>query len=220
MFERHVFKKLKTIEDYRADGYKESTPKRDAVKICFIDDKGFDKNLFEQTGYKNTTVKYDYSNPNDYAAYDIIACDIDGIGLNLDSKKQGLAVAETLSTTYPDKIILIYSSKNPYEYYENYHEVGDGYFSKNSSNNEIAKFFDKRAAFFWDEIAAWKRLEKKLRKNNLPNKTIAFMEDLYVRSLENKTNLFKNSNVKRFVEYAGDAASIISLIATIIATFI
>lgn len=220
MFEKHVFEKLKTIEDYKNNGYKKESPKRDKIKICFIDDKGFNTDFFRSTGYKDVDVKFDFNNANDVAAYDIIACDIDGIGMKLDEKRQGLAVAETIIAAFPEKVVLIYSSNNPFDYSENYHSIGDGYFNKSLSNNDIAKLFDEYAAVFYDEIAAWKKIEKRLRKDGFSNKTIAFTENLYVRSLEDKVNLFKTKKASDYLELAINGTKLLLTITTILSRFI
>ena len=220
MCRKFVFNRLKTIDDYKNYGYKKESPKRDRIKICFIDDKGFDVELFRKTGYTNTDYKLDFTNSNDVQAYDLIACDIDGIGVSLDSKRQGLAVAETIIASFPEKIVLIYTSNNPFDYAEDYHSVGDGYFNKNISINEMAKLFDDYSAVFYDEIAAWKKIEKQLRKNNIANKTIAYVEDLYVRSLEDKVNLFSGKQKENVLKTAVEVGKFITSIATIISRFI
>ena len=220
MCRKLVFESLKTIDDYKNSGYKKESPKREKIKVCFIDDKGFDVELFRQTGYINSDYKLDFKNINDVQAYDLIACDIDGIGVKLDSRRQGLAVAETIIASFPEKIVLIYSSNNPFDYAEDYHSVGDGYFNKNVSINEVAKLFDNYTAVFYDEIAAWKKIEKQLRKNSIANKTIAYIEDRYVRSLEDKVNLFANNHRDKILKAIIDTSRVISGIAAVIARFI
>ena len=215
-----VFKSLKTIDDYKNNGYKKESIKRDKVKVCFIDDKGFGIDSFRTTGYINTDFKLDFVNPNDVQAYDIVACDIDGIGGSLDQKRQGLAVAETIATAYPEKIVLIYSSNNPYDYSEDYHSVGDGFFNKNISNNDIAKTLDNYSAVFFDEIAAWRKIEKQLRKSLIANKTIAYIEDMYVRSLEDKINLFRDSKKKKDLKLVLEIGKYVISIASVVARFI
>lgn len=207
------FEKLKTIDDYKNNGYEETAPKRDAVRVCFIDDKGFDDKRFRKTGYVNCDVKNDFTNINDFEGYDLIACDIDGIGSSLDKNKQGLAVAETLKSKYPDKIILIYSSNNPYEYAEDYHTIGDGFFNKLKSMNEIAKYFDEKASIYWNEIACWKFIEQRLRSSNIANKTISLIEDIYVRSLEDKTNLFSKHKYHKILSFVAGVVEIAKFIS-------
>ena len=219
-FKKRVFNSLKTIDDYKNNGYKKEPINRGKIKICFIDDKGFNSELFRKTGYNDVDYRLDFTNLNDVQAYDIVACDIDGIGIALDKKRQGLAVAETIATRYPEKIVLIYSSNNPYEYSEDYHSVGDGFFNKSISFNEMAKKFDQYGAVFFDEIAAWKKIEKQLRKDSIANKTIAFIEDLYVRSLEDKINLFESDKSDKKLKLVIEASKFILSIATIVSRFI
>lgn len=220
MLKRHVYNNLKTINDFKDNRHSKKRVDRKQIKVCFIDDKGYDKETFSSTGYIDVDVKTEYTNSNDFAAYQIIVCDIDGVGTKIDSKKQGLAVAETLKKAFPDKIIMTFSSKNPYAYAEKFNEIADGYFNKMSTPAEIADELDKKAIIYFDEVAAWKHFENELRKDEISNKTIAFMEDLYVESLLEKENLFNEKRVQKDMAMVKDILSILGLAARVVSRFI
>ena len=209
MFRKFVYNQLETIQHYKSSKSRIYTPVRNQIHVCVIDDEGFDIAGLAASGYTDVTWKEDYKNLNDFAGYDLIACDIDGIGKKISPDKGGLAVAEVLKTRYPDTIVLIYSGHNSREIP---YQGADGYFSKSKEAHEIANEFDKYAARYWDPVAAWGWIEKKLRAGGIDNKTIAFVEDVYARSLEDNINLFKK---RKFADILGIIKNVVDIVAVI-----
>ena len=68
------------------------------------------KYLKNQLGYDITT-KEDLSNLRDAEGYDIIICDIDGVGLKLGGNN-GIWLLNEINKEYPDKILVLYSNYN------------------------------------------------------------------------------------------------------------
>lgn len=219
MFKRFVFNRLNTIHDLKTLGYIPKKINREAINVCIIDDEGFSEKRLSLTGYKKVTVKTEYSEINDFEHYDIIACDINGVGKDINAKKQGISVAQTIKANYPTKTVLIYSSNDPREYDDDYKNAVDGFFKKSGSMDEIAGEFDKYATEMFDANKAWSKIERLLRDDKTPNKTIAFIEDKYVRSVSEKTNLF-SSRKDDTLMYLGIAKTMIELIISIVALVI
>lgn len=219
MLKELVFKQLKDISLLKANGYLEKNIDRENIRVCILDNDGFECTGLELAGYKNIVVKTEYVEINDFSSYDLIACDIVGIGENVSLERQGIAVAEILKKKYPDKTVLIYSSNNPIEYDEKYYLIADGFFRKSDSSSAIANFFDERLKGKKDFIAAWYNLEKVFKSQNIPNKTIAFIEDQYVSSILKKQNLFEE-NRKDIIKKLKVTMDVVSLVATIVSLFI
>lgn len=207
---KKAFDSLKTIYDYKTNGYKASKPRPESIKVCFLDDEGYDIERFRKTGYSQVERITSYQSPNQFVAYDVIICDIDGVGVDIDKKRQGLAVVQLLKEQFPEKLVLVFSSKNPLEYDEDFYSTCDGFFPKIKTPSEIAAMLNKKAAIFWDPIAAWSWCESYLRKKEIPNKTIAFLEDKYVRSLEDKVNLFDSDTDLQKMKGVAEVIGIIS----------
>ena len=89
-----VFNELKTIDDYKNNIHQDFQPKRDGIKIAVIDDDGFDETDGKPFGYDQIDCFTEYKRPGEFEAYDIILCDIDGVGEKIDPKKKGVAVAQ------------------------------------------------------------------------------------------------------------------------------
>lgn len=150
-----VYKNLLTIaavEEQRIDS-KIKIP-RDQIKVCVIDDEGFDMNTLYDLGYKNIRKKIQFENMDEYQDFDIILCDVEGIGVTVDAEKQGLAVAEQIKNVYPEKVVLLYSGKNIETFGEMPSNL-DGYLRKQSSMSELAKSLDESYAQAINPVNVW-----------------------------------------------------------------
>lgn len=155
---------------------------RNNVKICVVDDEGFDIDKVHSLGYIQVDRKLRFENIGDYEKYDIILCDIEGVGNELDSIRQGLAVAEQIKFVYPEKIVLIYSGKNIEAYGERPANI-DGVLSKVESTTELVKSIDRYYKESIDPIIVWEKTRQQMLNAGIATKTIAIVEDLYCVSM-------------------------------------
>ena len=81
---------------------------RRKFEILFIDDDeiAYLENL-KSNGF-NVTYKTNITNIKDVSAYDIIMCDINGVGESLG--KDGASMAAQIKNAYPNKVIISYSA--------------------------------------------------------------------------------------------------------------
>lgn len=212
-----AYQKMKTINqviEKKIDF--ENNPQREKIRICVIDDEGFDNKLeqLSKLGYKDIQIMYSFDSIDALKDYDVILCDMDGVGKLLDSEKQGLAVAEQLRIKYPLKKIFIYSGKS----LEGYGKLPDGveYVSKQLSANELSKFLDNKCSYFWDPVESWDYLFEMMVNSKLSAKTIAVIEDRYVSSILEKTNLFHEESNKLDLPNIQTVINVISLCAKIV----
>lgn len=191
-----VYEEMKTINQVKEKKFDfENNPQRDKIKICVIDDEGFTKkSQLAKLGYSDITELYSFESVNSLKEYDVILCDMDGIGKLLDETKQGIAVAEQLRINFPLKKIFIYSGKTIEGYGELPNEVE--YISKQLSANELSKYLDNKCSYFWDPIESWEYMYELMIKSKLSAKTIAVIEDRFVTSILEKKNLFYSDNNK------------------------
>ena len=185
---------IASVEEQRID-LKIKIP-RENIRICVIDDEGFDINMLYDLGDKNIRKKIQFESIDEYKDYDIILCDVEGIGSNVDIDRQGLAVAEQIKNVYPEKVVLLYSGKN-IETFGEMPKVIDGYLRKQSSMSELAKSLDTYYRKSIDPINVWEKTRNEMLNNKISTKTIAFLEDRYCRSLlENKEYLSSNTDMQ------------------------
>ena len=57
-----------------------SLKERKNIKILFVDDEGYDVEPLKKIGFLDVSKQYEYTKIDDYEKYDIIFCDINGIG--------------------------------------------------------------------------------------------------------------------------------------------
>lgn len=205
---KRAYNDLKTIHQVKENKFDfENYPQRNKVRICVIDDEGFPKkNQLSKLGYSDVTELYNFESIESLKDYDVILCDMDGVGKVLDSKKQGLAVVEQLKINYPLKKIFIYSGKEP----AGYGEIPDGveYISKQYSASELSKFLDNKCSYYWDPIECWEYIYAMMIKSQLSSKVIAVIEDRYVCSILEKNNLFEKDSFN----YLPDIQTVISVV--------
>lgn len=189
---------------------------RSKIKVYVIDDEGFDSDPLISVGYENIKKCIQFQDHNYFQDADIILCDIDGVGGNLDPKKQGISVAENLKSIYPEKIVVIYTSKN-IDMYGGIPESLDGRIGKNGTMSDLAFELDEYYKKSKDIILVWQKIQKQMIDNNMSMKTIAFTEHFYCKSLLDKVNLFEQEAVKTFInkENIQKFASVLSDIITI-----
>lgn len=215
--QEYVYKNLLTIaavEEQRIDS-KIKIP-RDQIKVCVIDDEGFDMNTLYDLGYKNIRRKLQFENMDEYQDFDIILCDVEGIGVSVDAEKQGLAVAEQIKNVYPEKVILLYSGKNIETFGEMPSNL-DGYLRKQSSMSELAKSLDEIYAHSINPVNVWGKTRDEMLQNNISTKTIAFLEDRFCRALLEKDDyLFSVTKEERDVFSAENIDKYIDILVKII----
>lgn len=190
---RHVFKKMSTVEELKNDCIKQKTDlpsKRSQLKICVLDNDGFNSEELRKIGYTNIAVRESFDSINDFKEFDLVLCDVDGIGTKYNPQKQGLAVAEEIvKSFFPMTQVVIYTGKELSDY--EYEEIeGVSVIRKNLSNAELVKEIDEICSIFWKPEAMWSFLEKYYRKEKLPNKEIALLEDLFVKSNLNQDKYY------------------------------
>ena len=223
---KYVYTNLKTIasvEEQRID-LRIKIP-RETIKVCVIDDEGFDINMLYDLGYKNIRKKIQFESMDEYEDYDIILCDIEGIGINVDVDKQGLAVEEQIKDVYPEKVVLLYSGKNVETFGEMPKNL-DGYLRKQSSMSELAKSLDAYYKQSIDPINVWKKTRDEMLNNKVSTKTVAFLEDRYCRSLLegkgylynnanlNETEIFSAENISKYIEILAKVVEVVRRLST------
>lgn len=192
---------------------------RDQIKVCVIDDEGFDINTLYDLGYKDIRKKIQFENIDEYQEFDVILCDVEGIGVTVDAEKQGLAVAEQIKNVYPEKVILLYSGKN----IETFGEMPanlDGYLRKQSSMSELANSIEMYYVQSINPVNIWEKTRNQMLENQISTKTVAFLEDRFCKSLLEKGDYlhditkedysyFSTENIGKYVDVLVKVISIV-----------
>ncbi len=159
---------------------------RKNIRILFIDDEGFDIEPLKKVGFLDVNKQFEYTQIDDYEKYDIIFCDINGIGKEIDEKYQGAALAKIIKSTYPDKIVIIFSAKQQYLDMHEYGKYVDETIAKNIQISDLTALLDKYIKKLSDPVEYWKEARRKLLLQGVSTKTVSELEHYYVKSFKDK----------------------------------
>jgi hypothetical protein len=83
--------------------------RRDTVKIAVVDDQPFspEQNL-RNAGFRVDSIG-DIKNIEELEPYQIILCDLQGVGAHFDSKYQGGFIINEIKRNYPEKFVIAYT---------------------------------------------------------------------------------------------------------------
>lgn len=192
---KFVYQKMRSISNLKEQKISSDiTIDRKNVKVCVLDDEGFDIEKVHALGYIQVERKLRFENIGDYEKYNIILCDIEGVGNEYDTVHQGLAVAEQIKSVYPEKIVLIYSGKNVESYGDLPANI-DGVLSKVESTTELVKKLDAYYKESIDPIIVWEKIRQQMLDSGIATKTIAIVEDKYCNSMLEKKIFFSLRNM-------------------------
>mgnify|MGYP004675431779 CR=1 FL=1 len=167
---------------------------RKKFEILFIDDEeiAYLENL-KSNGF-NVTYKTNITDIKDVSAYDIIMCDINGVGEALG--KDGASMAAQIKNVYPNKVVISYSAALHSFTYQKTLEFVDKRIPKGTSIEDWLNLLDEIIEENSNPIRVWNKTEQKLLKANISTREIAELESKYVEAIikEKFNSLEKLSN--------------------------
>ena len=189
--------KLRTINDIidiKLEPTIESDRKK--YKILIIDDEGFaQKEGLNKLGFKDIDVKFNYTTMEEYSAYDIIFCDINGVAKEIDPDFQGAALAKKIKEMYPDKFVIIFSALDQSLDFYPYYSSVDATIIKNLNSNQLSEKLDQYISTISNPKYKWDSIKKILESNKIPTETIAVFEYFFVRSFTHRIIIFLTKKI-------------------------
>lgn len=185
------------------------------TSILVIDDQPFDYLNDLQRYDFNIRQKNDLTDLSDASEYDIILCDIRGVGKFLNSKYGGANLINQLHVKYPNKIIVAYTAE-PYEAdFQPFLESATDVIAKGTYTIEAwVSLLEKYVKEIADPIEKWKKTRNILLDAGVSTIEIAKYESAYVKAVKNKE--FESLR-KLFSKKKGAGAKImVELISSII----
>lgn len=117
--------------------------------ILFIDDDVKFKvvSILKKAGWENTRIFKDVSSLDDDEVKntDIFFVDIQGVGIKMDFKEEGLGLALAIKKKYPDKKVVIYSSETKGDRFHEALKVADSFLPKNAEPYEFQLIVEELA---------------------------------------------------------------------------
>lgn len=122
---------------------------KDSTRILFVDDDDKFKvvKILRNAGWTNTTIVKDVASlhENSVVSASIFFVDIQGVGLKLGFKDEGLGLAAALKDKYPDKKLVIYSAEPRGERFHKALRKADAALEKNADPYEFQQLVDEFA---------------------------------------------------------------------------
>lgn len=137
--------------------------------------------------------KPDLQTINELEPYEIVLCDIRGVGKFLASKFEGAHLIREAKKFYPSKQIIAFTASAFDASYKDYFDVADDYVRKDTSLDVWIALLDERVKKCVDPIHQWHILRESLLKAGMETIDVARIEKLYVDAVKKKDfNAFEN----------------------------
>lgn len=118
---------------------------KDHIFILFIDDEKFGVvNILKNGGWKNTKLIKDIKDLDDadLRRAHIVFVDINGVGIALQFKNQGIGLASAIKSRYPNKKVIIYSGEPNGDRFDRDLRKVDDVIKKNAEPIEFMNIID------------------------------------------------------------------------------
>jgi hypothetical protein len=179
----------KSASDLNTAGYQLTKPQRSDVPIVIIDDQHVP--YIEDIRYNGFNVMYinDLDQIQSIKGFEIIICDIKGVGKKFSSKFEGAHLISEIRRVYPFKIIIGYTAYTLDASYNQYLSLADDIFKKDIDLDDWITHLDNAIELAINPIYKWKKISNYLQANNIKTMDLVRLEDEYVRLIQRKISL-------------------------------
>lgn len=169
--------------------------KRSALPIAVVDDEAFKPEpSLRALGY-DITVLGDLRRFEDIVPYNIILCDLQGVGRYIDSKGQGAFIIDEIKRNHPEKFVIAYTGGSLDDAITlRAQEVADSFIRKDADIDEWRDKLDSIVHFLSNPIEVWKRQRLALVEADVDTLDILRLEDAFTISiLQNNDWCYRNA---------------------------
>ena len=177
------WKRFKTISDLRTADLKLKKVRRSDVKIAIIDDEPIEIMEILKSHKFNIDLIPKIESINILGEYDIIICDIHGVGEAFSKEFQGAYLVKEIYKQYPFKIIISYTGITYDARYNEYLKHAEFSLKKDVSSEDFVEKLDAAISLIQDPVHRWNKIKNYLVENDVPTYEIALIEDDFVRRL-------------------------------------
>lgn len=157
-----------------------------ATDILIIDDDPFTYLEVLKANDFRIRQKSDIDSIGDVEKYDIILCDVKGVGKFLSSKFEGAYLVQQIKETYPNKIVVIYTGNRYDASYQKYIQYADYTMEKGTPQEDWTELLTDILRKNADPVQQWKETRYRLLKAGVSIIDVAKYEDKYVSAVKNR----------------------------------
>lgn len=141
----------------------------------------------------------DIQSLKDVAEYDMVLCDIRGVGKFLGSEYGGAYLVKQLKEKYPNKIIVSYTADDYNPKFEEFLKYADSIVPKGTTLEDWDALLTKLIKELANPVKQWEKTRKALLEANVATITVAKYEAQYVKAVkdgnfESLKKLYANKN--------------------------
>lgn len=159
---------------------------RELVTIAIIDDNPFQYSTALKNNGFNLEEIGDINDYNIAIPYDIIICDIQGVGSAFGSRHGGAYVIQGLRERFPDKYLIIFSGGQYDLTYKKYYDKCDKSIKKDADIEDWIVILDEAAEQLGNLKKRWIRIRSILMDTELDMNQIMLLENYYTEAILNK----------------------------------
>ena len=213
-FKYYILRKRYTISDLQDPRTALNATDRNLVKILIVDDDVFNhEDRLRRLGFN--IQKYDDIESLEAAeAFQVIICDVKGVGKKFGSQIEGAFVLNQLKKAYPMKEYAVYSS-SLYNSEMTTALQGISIINKDQPSEDWCNDVDSLIRKVTNPKLIWQKIAFKMIENNIPTRVIQKVEHEFVECVRDKAGDFTGfPSSKCLSDVDGDVSGIIhSLIA-------
>lgn len=160
---------------------------RQHVRILLIDDEKFIlEEPLKRAGF-NITYKKDIEVFRDVEPYQIILCDIRGVGKSFGSDKEGAYLIKEVKRLYPTIQVIAYTGSSYDPTYNCYVQLADDFIPKGSPIDDWTSRLDEQIMIAVDPRKQWHRIRTYLLDEGIKTTVVAQIESKYVEGIITKS---------------------------------
>ncbi len=186
----------RSIEDLRLHSFSNPVERKE-VSILVIDDNEFSYLELLRRHDFNIKQLNDIHDIQAVSSYDIVLCDIKGVGKHFGSPDEGGHLIQEIKKRYPFKILIGYSAKQHDPEFNRYFSLCDFIPKKDVGLDEWVDILDKAIADAVSPMNQWRAIHHQLVDMNIGSQQVVRLEDNFVRAVLHRTVKFPEERQAR-----------------------
>jgi ActR/RegA family two-component response regulator len=186
---RPQYKTSNELRDRKFEAHRNlsAAQKRKLIKICVVDDQVFTPRAnLENLGYQIESLG-DIASVSRVQKFQIVLCDLQGVGTALDAKKQGAFLIREIKRNYPEKFVIAYTGGGLNAVISREASTdADHLLKKDADIDDWVDVLDGIIGRLLNPYQVWQRQREALVAREIDTLTILKLENAFVESFSGK----------------------------------
>ncbi|NPV22128.1 hypothetical protein [Bradyrhizobium aeschynomenes] len=194
---------------YEAHRTASAAEKRALIKIAVIDDQVFTPRAnLENLGYQIESLG-DINSINRIQPFQIVLCDLQGVGTALDARKQGAFLIREIKRNFPEKFVIAYTGGGLNAALSREASLdADHLLKKDADIDDWVETLDRYISNVLNPYLVWQRQRLALVEREVDTLSILKLETAFVQSIKSKGPKHGSAFTTVVSELSGDARAV------------